>query len=299
MKDSNKNMFKMDGFKDQRSIILPKLVLEECKNHPVIGDLYITDIGIYPRAEDHLRKRDEGCKQYILIFCSSGKGWIILNDKKVMINKNEFYILPPNIPHIYGAEHKSPWSIYWLHFTGTKSNFFNDITGKVIKITNSQNSREQDRLALFEEIFQNLEMGYSIENLEYVNIILWHFLGSFKFIKHFRLLRKIPTNDPIENSIIYMKNNLNVNLTLEMIAEESGLSSSHFSTLFKNTTGRSPIDYFINLKIQYACHLLDTTKMRIKEISHYLAYDDPYYFSRLFSKIMRISPIVYRKLEKG
>ena len=292
-------MLKMDGFKDQRSIILPRHIIEECNNHSVIRNLYITDIGVYPKADDHFRKREEGCRQYILIYCSSGKGWIIFNERKIIINKNEFYILPPNLPHSYGADPKSPWSIYWLHFTGIKSKFFNDIAGKVITITNSQNSREQDRLSLFEEIFQNLEMGYSIENLEYVNLILWHFLASFKFIKQFRLLRKIPTNDPIENSIIYMKNNLNINLTLEMIAEASGLSPSHFSAIFKKTTGRSPVDYFINLKIQYACHLLDTTKMRIKEISNYLAYDDPYYFSRLFSKIMRISPVIYRKLEKG
>ncbi|MCB9257725.1 MAG: helix-turn-helix transcriptional regulator [Ignavibacteriales bacterium] len=152
---------------------------------------------------------------------------------------------------------------------------------------------------LFEEIYQNLEMGFSLENLEYINLTLWHFLASFKFVKHFRLLRKIQSNDPVENSIKYMKNNLKLNLTLEMMCEQIGLSPSHFSTLFKKTTGRSPVDYFISLKIQYACHLLDTTKMRIKEISNYLAYEDPYYFSRLFSKIMMVSPTAYRKLEKG
>ncbi|MBU0475326.1 MAG: AraC family transcriptional regulator [Bacteroidetes bacterium] len=292
-------MLKSDGFRDQRSIILPKQVIKECNDHPVIGNLYVTDIGVYPCAKEHFRKREEGCEQYILIYCTSGKGWIKFNKKKVIVNENEFFILPPNISHTYGADSKSPWSIYWLHFSGSKADYFNDIAGKVIKITISKIARVEDRAILFEEIFQNLEMGYSIENLEYSNLSLWHFLASFKFISQFRHLRKIQTRDPVENSILFMKNNLRINLTLEMISAQGGLSSSHFSTLFRSRTGRSPIDYFINLKIQHACHILDTTKMRIKEVSQYLSYDDPYYFSRIFSKIMGISPIAYRKLEKG
>lgn len=292
-------MHKKDGFRDQRSITIPHQILEECNNHPIIGNLYITDIGEYPFAKDHFRKREEGCKQYILIYCKSGKGWVTFNKKKVRVNENEFYILPPNIAHSYGADSKSPWSIYWLHFSGSKAEYFNDISGKVSKISISKIARVEDRTILFEEIFQNLEMGYSIENLEYANLSLWHFLASFKFINQFRHIRKIQTKDPVENSILFMKNNIKLKLTLEIIATESGLSPSHFSTLFRTKTGRSPMDYFINLKIQHACHVLDTTQMRIKEVSQYLSYDDPYYFSRIFSKIMGISPVAYRKLEKG
>ncbi len=292
-------MQKKDGFKDQRSIILPQQIIEECINHPVIRNLYVTDIGEYPIAEDHFRIRAKGSKQYILIYCTSGKGWIKFDNKKAIICENDFYILPPNLEHSYGADAVSPWSIYWLHFSGLNADFFKDIAGKVNKIPFSKIARVEDRAILFEEIFQNLKMGYSIENLEYVNLSLWHFLASFKFISQFRHLRKIQTRDPVENSILYMKNNLRINLTLKMISEQGGLSSSHFSTLFRNRTGRSPMDYFINLKIQYACHILDTTNMRIKEVSQYLAYDDPYYFSRIFSKIMGICPKAYRKLEKG
>ena len=292
-------MHKKDGFRDQRSITIPHQILEECKNHPILGNLYVTDIGEYPSAKNHFRNREDGCEQYILIYCKSGKGWVTFEKKKVLVNENEFYILPPHLAHSYGADSKLPWSIYWLHFTGSKADYFNDIAGKVSKITISKIARVEDRTTLFEEIFQNLEMGYSIENLEYTNLSLWHFLASFKFINQFRHIRKIQTKDPTENSILFMKNNLRVNLTLEIIASESGLSPSHFSTLFRKKTGRSPMDYFINLKIQHACHVLDTTKMRIKEVSQYLSYDDPYYFSRIFSKIMGISPIAYRKLEKG
>ena len=79
------------------------------------------------------------------------------------------------------------------------------------------------------------------------------------------------------------------------LAAQVGLSVSHFSSVFKAHLGESPIDYFINLKMQYACHLLTTTKMSIKQVAFCLAYDAPYYFSRLFHKVIGVSPLDYRE----
>jgi YesN/AraC family two-component response regulator len=59
----------------------------------------------------------------------------------------------------------------------------------------------------------------------------------------------------------------------------------------------SPIDYFIKLKIHYACQLLSQSDMKIKEIADKTGYDDPYYFSRLFKQVMGKSPKEYRKVD--
>lgn len=52
------------------------------------------------------------------------------------------------------------------------------------------------------------------------------------------------------------------------------------------------------LKIKKACDLLDTTDMKVNQISLYLGFDDQYYFSRLFTKIMGTSPKHYRSRPK-
>ncbi|MGE7057069.1 helix-turn-helix domain-containing protein, partial [Paenibacillus glucanolyticus] len=77
------------------------------------------------------------------------------------------------------------------------------------------------------------------------------------------------------------------------------LSVPHFTFRFKEATGYSPIDYYLRLKIQLACQHLDLTGQSIKEISHRLGFQDPYYFSRLFKKIMGKSPSDYRDTRKG
>lgn len=67
---------------------------------------------------------------------------------------------------------------------------------------------------------------------------------------------------------------------------------------FKASTGHSPLAYFNLLKIQEACRLLDHTSMKLNQVCYKLRIDDPYYFSRLFKKIMGMSPRAYRILQK-
>jgi len=48
------------------------------------------------------------------------------------------------------------------------------------------------------------------------------------------------------------------------------------------------------MKIQHACSQLDNSDIAIKDIASGLGYSDPYYFSRLFKKLVGISPKQYR-----
>jgi len=83
-------------------------------------------------------------------------------------------------------------------------------------------------------------------------------------------------------------------LTLKEIAEGVNLSGSHFSFIFRKKTGFSPIEYFNHLKVQKASQFLLFTDLRIKEIADKLGIKDPYYFTRMFTKLMGVSPATYR-----
>jgi YesN/AraC family two-component response regulator len=54
------------------------------------------------------------------------------------------------------------------------------------------------------------------------------------------------------------------------------------------------MEYFNQLKIQKACQYLLYTELRIQEIADKLGIADPFYFSRMFSKLMGMSPQQYR-----
>jgi AraC-like DNA-binding protein len=52
------------------------------------------------------------------------------------------------------------------------------------------------------------------------------------------------------------------------------------------------------MKMQKASQELDFTDKPIKEVAIDLGFDDPYYFSRRFSKIIGMSPTKYRSIKK-
>jgi transcriptional regulator GlxA family with amidase domain len=119
-----------------------------------------------------------------------------------------------------------------------------------------------------------------------------------------RTQTSVPTRVPgssgvverIEESIRYMQAHLNEPLQVSTLAAVANFSPSHFFALFKRCTGCAPIDFFIRLRMDRACHLLEQTSMNVKEVAAALGYEDPFYFSRTFKQVNRVSPTEYRQL---
>lgn len=113
-----------EGFKGQRTIIIPSFIIEKIKQNPLGKMLYITDIGFYPTASYHYRERTaEEATENVLIYCVRGKGWYSLGKKRYHVTQNQFFILPEHEAHTYGSLEDDPWSIYWLHFKGDMAAF--------------------------------------------------------------------------------------------------------------------------------------------------------------------------------
>lgn len=292
------------GFMGERAITLPTPIIDEFKNTDLGSLLHITDIGFYPKASFHFRKRSKTeANQYILLYCVEGEGWFEIENQIQKVIANQVFVLPKAKAHSYGSKSANPWTIYWIHFDGDKAHFFSEGLDKPLVVSPESFSRIEDRFKLFEEIFSTLKNGYSKNNLEFSITALFYFLGSIKYLSSYRtssnLNQQNQRRDVADEAIHFMRENVRKRLTLKEIAEYVEISPSHFSTLFHNKTGYSPLNYFIHLKIQEACHHLDFSDMKINQISMLVGFDDPFYFSRLFTKTMGISPSEYRAKKKG
>jgi AraC-like DNA-binding protein len=284
-----------NGFKGEKAIVTPYNIRDLQAKNSITKQLYVTHIGYYPHAKHHYRKRLSGANENILIYCEKGKGWIECKNEIHNLSGHQVFIIPENEPHTYGAELQDPWSIYWLHFKGENTYMFQSIIGKVISIKDSANSRFQDRFVLFEDMFQNLEMGYNPENLEYISFCLTYFLASIKYLSQYREIKNVKVDDVIQKSIIFMKDHLEQKITLDDIAGAVGYSTSHLITLFTRKTSYPPFVYYNQLRIQKACSYLQFTELKIKEIAFRLGFYDPFHFSKAFLKEMEITPKEYRK----
>jgi len=290
-----------DGFRGSRAIVLPESIVQKMSMSQFGSKLYITDIGYYPKARHHFRKREKGAPEFILIYCVEGKGWCQSDSRQYTIAAGQFVILPSGKPHSYGSDENDPWTIYWLHFNGELADFYSNGHNTPTKIGSGDLSRNADRLAIFEGIYNTLENGYTRKNVGYCLSLLYYFLGSIKYADEFckPLAGQEYGNDIVDRTVRYMRENIEKKLTLDELCAYLGYSRSYFSGMFKRKTGYSPMKYFIQLKMQTACNMLDFTNMRINQICHKTGIEDPYSFTRSFTKTIGYSPSHYRKIRKG
>jgi len=101
---------------------------------------------------------------------------------------------------------------------------------------------------------------------------------------------------PIRIAKEYISKNFGKSISLEEVAEQVYLASAYFSTVFKRETGVNFGEYVLNVRLEAAKHLLETTSLGIADIAYQVGYTDSRHFSKLFIKKEGIRPKEYRKL---
>lgn len=84
-------------------------------------------------------------------------------------------------------------------------------------------------------------------------------------------------------------------LSLEVLADQCGVSPSYLGRYFKKQTGYSPMLYVDNKRMEYAKKLLIETDENVGDIVAKVGYIDTSNFIRKFKKLEGITPLSYRK----
>lgn len=280
---------KRDGFKDEKLIVIPTESFASCRDHPLVKTLFLTDVGFFPEAKDHFRERKEGIEEFILLYCTDGKGVIELANEKYELRSNEVFCIPAHTQHSYYADQNDPWSILWVHFKGENTQYFPLNEKRIIGL---ETPKANDRLqSLFSLLIGVLECNYTLGNFIYTSQLLSVILSEIYYREKSSDIDK--QNQYLTKAIRYMYSNMDVELTLDDIANYMKLSKSYLNSIFKTQVQRSPVDFYIHLKMQEACKYFKMTNMLVYEVSKKLGYQDPYYFSRIFKKVIGISPRDY------
>jgi len=293
---SHKNIWYGIG---RQRIEIPKTVLKsKVQSNTLLNQLYVCSLGYYPNAKGHYTYRKKGLPENFLFYCVDGYGWYKIGDKKSEVGPNQFFVLPQNVEHAYGSSDDNPWTIYWIHFGGESVPQLNGLQAvqKHFKPAYIKNSGEI--LTMFSRMYKALELGYSTDNLIFANLCLPHFLSLFIYNSKQTTVSSTDKMDCVDSAILYMQEHINENITLQELSSHYNYSASRFSSLFKQKTGYAPIDYFIQMKMQKASQQLDFTSSSVKDIALSMGFDDPYYFSKRFRKIIGLSPKQYRTQKK-
>ncbi len=277
----------------QRFITPPRL-RRLLARHPLSAGCYPLAIGFYPDAVGHQMLRVQP-DDHLLIYCRSGKGWLETLDGRFDVAAGDLLLLPRDVRHAYGADPQVPWTIYWVHFDGSVSEDF-------LRLLGTQSLRRigvQPRLLGDFEALLGLQRQ-SLNALPFIHAAhrLQAMLSSLAVLPARVNLKSGRVLD-IEAVQAVMREHLHGSLNLDELAAQFKLSRFHFAKTYRALTGHAPIQDFIQLKMALACRLLDRGDIEVRQVAEQLGYDDPYYFSRLFRKVVGMAPSHYRALHQG
>ena len=91
------------------------------------------------------------------------------------------------------------------------------------------------------------------------------------------------------------KNYMDPGLSLNSICSYLNISTSYFSTIFKEMTGETFIEVLTRVRMEKAKELLENTTMKNYEIAEKVGFSDPHYFGISFKKITGKTPTEYAR----
>lgn len=223
----------------------------------------------------------------LALYVVNGNLTLIQNGEKTKAEKDTLLLIDCYEPHEYFAD--SFAQTLWVHFDGGESRIWFD----EIKLKKGQKIKTggscADLLMRIIDSIKNAENECVVSNRIYS--LLCHILStSEQNIQN-------DTLKSVTDAKKYIKENLEKDLSVEIIAKSAHLSASYFSKTFKESTGLSPYDYLLNLRLEKAKELLLQTDFSVSEIAYKTGFNSAANFIYFFKKETNITPLKFRKMK--
>jgi AraC-like DNA-binding protein len=259
----------------------------------LFNDLQVFQAGYYEKAHGHAAKR-ESLPEGIFIYCIAGKGRFVQKSITWNITAGDLLYCFPQMHHRYEADEEEPWTIHWMHVSGSRMALYRNLIGL-------SPAKPVIRLGIHIEIIDLFKSLYGLFNpsnnevrFEAIHACAQHILAMLAWVPRPSAARPRWGRE-IEAVITYMDQSIDRMLKLEDLSAYVGLSPFHFSRRFKSLVGASPMKYLMHLKMKRACFLLESSSLKVKEISKQLGFENQYYFSRSFKMCIGSSPRNYAR----
>ncbi len=92
----------------------------------------------------------------------------------------------------------------------------------------------------------------------------------------------------------YVTEHLAEEISIERLAELVELSSSHFSHVFKESTGMTPLQFVTRQRITHAQQLIRETSRSLIEVGLEVGYTSPSHFAQVFRRVVGVTPTDFR-----
>lgn len=226
-----------------------------------------------------------------------------LGSETKQLQENECLFIPGGVIHggspedciyeclVFDLEH-------FLHSTSISK----EVTDRIINKSNryqysNENNPQCNNIVI--EMFK--VMKEKLPGYEYITTgLIWKFVGTIIQLHLYKENEKDEIKndkraEQMKNVLIRIKKDYASPITLNDLAGEAAMAPKYFCKIFRQVTGRTPIDYLNYYRIECACELLCNTNSSVTEIALSCGFNDLSYFVKQFRRHKNISAKEYRK----
>jgi AraC-like DNA-binding protein/mannose-6-phosphate isomerase-like protein (cupin superfamily) len=236
---------------------------------------------------------------YLIHTVLAGQGEFTVRDKSFTCFAGDTFVIFPGELFSYQADEHRPWHYVWVAFVGHGVHALMDSLGVSREepvLSGGLNPKVRSYYDQLHNCFQS-EFLPELSNLEaggWVRLLL----QQFGLAKRQREIVKPASDTVIDNvmkqAIQYLTLQFTRPISIEHMSNMLGYHRTHLCKLFKQTTGLSPMQYLLKIRMERA-ELLLATPMTIDQIASSVGFGDALYFSKKFRRWRGQSPSEYRK----
>ncbi len=248
------------------------------------------------------------------VYIENGYASVTVGDNSFIIEKAGLIFIPPSVNYSVNSANGMPITCIFASFIN-ESPLFNNLPRSPIKC--NEDNFIYLRTALENaDILTHTSSGSTeqhstskgiLSNLYNINVQI-----IYNSVELFLLClcssgTIVPSNDSQKRSRHanitanieeYLKARVTGKISLEETAQNFGYSVSNIQKIFKSVTGQSIIMYFNKLKLEEAKKLIIEDNMSFTQISTYLSFSNPNYFSRIFKNSVGMTPTEFAALQQ-
>ena len=241
-------------------------------------------------------------------FVRSGSLGISIDDQHALLSENDLYFISPNRKYCFRDHKDAVVDVISLNFSNATAVSQDYIPQSIIRALVNGNCSSFAKVSPGESSYSFISSAFAdvreaeIEKPEYFQLNVYskmygmfYELFSNKYIKILDVEMRSKKYRALLRVTHYIDEHYSAGVSLEEVAEATGISRYYVSHLFKELMDNTFVGYVNELRLNHAAMLLVTTDSPIIEIASKSGFNNLSNFNRAFKMYFGKTPSTYRK----
>ncbi|MCI1832804.1 MAG: AraC family transcriptional regulator [Bifidobacterium sp.] len=243
--------------------------------------------------------RPSGRRDYQLLYVHSGRAVFYKYEHPYRVGAGTMVLYLPGEPQRYEYRAQDKTEVYWVHFAGSDASrvlSYAGFTGdaQTDPMVPGRQMRPRDANIVhtgvqpqYSQIFGEMVRELQVRRKGFEDLVSLDFR---RLLVQVRRCRSEESQDGVKRaamvvhrSVEYFHRHFSERISIGDYARGHSMSVGWFIRSFRDLTGVSPLRYITLIRLNEAKMLLESTDYPVGEIADMVGYDNPLYFSRLFT----------------